>query len=48
VSNDGGPNPASGYTLVEAPSLADAQKMAKGCPILAHGGSVEVAEALDM
>lgn len=48
VTNDGGANPASGYSLIEAPSLADAHKKAKGCPILAGGGSIEVAEALDM
>lgn len=48
VVNNGGANPASGYPLVEAASLADALEKAKGCPILAAGGSVEVAEAMDM
>lgn len=48
VTNDGGANPVSGYTLIEAPSLSDAQAMAKGCPILAAGGSIEVAQAMDM
>lgn len=48
VASDGGPNPASGYSLVEAPSLDDALEKAKGCPGLANGGSVEVAEAMDM
>ena len=48
VAEDGGANPASGYSLIEAGSLAEAQKKARGCPILASGGSVEVAEALDM
>jgi hypothetical protein len=48
VASDGGANPASGYSLVEASSLDDALAKAKGCPILAAGGSVEVAEAIDM
>ena len=48
VLNHGGANPMSGYTLVEAASLDDAVAMAKGCPILSIGGSVELAEAFDM
>lgn len=48
VVSDGGSNPASGYSLVEASDLDDALGKAKGCPILAVGGSVEVAEAFDM
>jgi hypothetical protein len=48
VSDNGGANPASGYSLVEAKSLNDALAHAKGCPILAAGGSVEVAETIDM
>jgi hypothetical protein len=48
VTDNGGSNPASGYGLFEARNLADALKKAKGCPILAAGGTVEVAEALDM
>jgi hypothetical protein len=46
--SDGGANPASGYSLIEAPSLDEAVKKAKGCPILINGGSVEIAEAMDM
>lgn len=48
ISNDGGANPASGYSLVEASDIDDALAIAKGCPILSAGGSVEVAEAFDM
>lgn len=48
ISNDGGTNPASGYSLIEAANLTDAYKKAKGCPLLAAGGSVEVAQAMDM
>lgn len=48
VADNGGANPASGYSLVEAKTLADAQAHAKGCPILAAGGSIEVAPTIDM
>jgi hypothetical protein len=44
----GGANPISGYSLIEAVSLEDAHKKAKGCPILKAGGTIEIAEALDM
>lgn len=48
VVKDGGSNPVSGYSLVEAKDYEGAVALAKGCPILASGGSVEVAEAIDM
>ena len=48
VTDDGGPNPASGYGLFEAADLDDALAKAKGCPILKAGGSIELAEAFDM
>ena len=41
-------NPASGYSLIEAKSLDGALAKAKKCPIPAAGGSVEVAETIDM
>jgi hypothetical protein len=48
VAKDGGANPASGYSLIEAASLEAALAVAKSCPLLAAGGSVEVAQAMDM
>lgn len=48
VSDNGGANPVSGYTLVEAADMDAAVDMAKGCPIHQGGGTVEVAEALPM
>jgi len=48
VANDGGSNPASGYSLIEAKDLNDVIAKAKGCPILEAGGSVELAEVIDM
>ena len=48
VTNDGGANPVGGYSLINADNMEDALKKAKGSPILAAGGSVEVCEAIDM
>lgn len=47
VEEGGGPNPISGYSLVNVPDMAAAIEIAKSCPIVEHG-SVEVAEALEM
>lgn len=44
VVDNGGANPASGYGIFEAESLEKALEMAKGCPIINDGGSVEVAQ----
>jgi hypothetical protein len=46
VENDGGANPATGYSIIEASSTDEAVAKARGCPILMAGGSVEVAEIL--
>jgi hypothetical protein len=48
TSDGGGANPASGYSLIEASSLEDATEKAKGCPIVAGGGSVEVCATIDV
>ena len=48
VSDGGGVNPVSGYSLVKADSIDAAVAMAKGCPILASGGSVEVCETFEI
>ena len=37
-----------GYTLIKAKDLADATEIAKGCPILTVGGSVEVRPVIMM
>jgi hypothetical protein len=37
-----------GYLLVEAPTLNGAVELARGCPIFANGGSVEVRELREM
>ena len=45
VVDNGGANPASGFTVIQADSIDAATEMAKGCPMVVNGsGSVEVAE----
>lgn len=44
VADNGGSNPSSGYTIVRADDIDAAIRIAKGCPFLSDGGSVEVAE----
>jgi hypothetical protein len=49
VVDDGGANPVSGYSVVNAATMDAAVAMAKGCPMVVDGsGSVEVAELLEM
>ena len=48
VTDGGGANPISGYSLLEAADIDAAVEAAKGCPIIEGGGSVEVAEAIEM
>ena len=47
-SRGNGPDPANGYTVVEAANLHDAVVMAKGCPGLSGGGSMKLYEAMQM
>lgn len=49
VVDDGGANPVSGYSVVNAANMDAAVAMAKGCPMVVDSsGSVEVAELLEM
>lgn len=48
VANGGGTNPATGYSLIEVDSFDNAVNAAKMCPVLSGGGSVEIAETLDI
>jgi hypothetical protein len=47
-SKDGGTSAIGGYSVIAANSLSDAAGKAKGCPVLAGGGTVEVYEAMPM
>ena len=44
VSEGGGANPLTGYSVIEASNLEAAVKLDSTCPQLAAGGTVEVAE----
>ena len=49
VADNGGANPSSGYTIVEAEDIAGAVAIAKSNPMVVDGsGSIEVAEILPM
>jgi len=45
---EGGKSSMSGYTIVEADSHDDAISIAKDCPFLEVGGSLEVSELMQM
>lgn len=45
---DGGATTMSGYTIIEAESMEVALSMAKACPFLEIGGSLEVSELVEM
>jgi hypothetical protein len=47
VSGDGSPT-ITGYSIISADSLDAAITLAKGCPVLRGGGSVEVCETIDV
>ena len=44
----GGASTMSGYTIIEAGSMEGALAIAKACPFLDIGGSLEVSELLEM
>lgn len=48
VADDGGSNPLSGYSVVEAPDMDAAVAMASNSPHVAIGGTIEVAQSMDL
>lgn len=48
VSDDGGPDAMSGFSVVAADNMEAALEMAKACPFLDVGGTLEVAEMKEM
>ncbi len=48
VADDGGANPLSGITIIQAETMEEALEMAKSCPHVNIGGTIEVAQAMDM
>lgn len=47
-TDGGGANPITGYTIVNAADIDAACEIAASCPIIASGGSVEVAETFEI
>ncbi|MEQ1901462.1 MAG: hypothetical protein ABL866_12095 [Devosia sp.] len=48
VAEGGGANAVSGYSIIEASNLDDAVELAKGCPQISAGGSIEIGELVTM
>lgn len=48
VSDDEGSDTMSGFSIVKADSLDAALDMAKACPFLEIGGTLKVAELMEM
>ncbi len=48
VYDDGGSNPLLGFSIVKAGSMDAALEIAKACPTLEIGGTLEVAEVMKM
>lgn len=48
VSEDGGDNAMSGFSVVRADDMDAALKIAKTCPFLETGGTLEVAQVMKM
>ncbi len=48
VADDGGPNPLSGIAIIEVEKIEDALEIAKDCPHCDIGGTIEVAQIMEM
>jgi hypothetical protein len=46
--SDGGASGLTGYTILQADSLDAAAEMARSCPVLSSGGTVEVYETFQV
>jgi hypothetical protein len=47
-SSEGGASGLTGYSVISADGLSAANELAKGCPVLSAGGSVEVYETFEV
>ncbi|MCF6275599.1 MAG: hypothetical protein L3J05_07530 [Robiginitomaculum sp.] len=48
VIDNGGANPISGIKIIQAETMGAALKIAQSCPHLDIGGTIEIAEAMNM
>ena len=47
-SREGNSTNLGGYSIIDAADISAASELAKGCPVLTSGGSVDVYEAMDI
>lgn len=47
-ASDGGAAQLTGYSVIAADGIDAATELAKGCPVLANGGTVEVYETFEV
>ena len=48
VENNGGSNPLSGITTLQARTMEEAIEMTKNCPHILAGGTIEIAQTMEM
>lgn len=48
VTDGGGANPVSGYSVIRAANMDEAVALARDCPVFLGGASLEVGETMDM
>ncbi|MEM7720980.1 MAG: hypothetical protein AAF376_01280 [Pseudomonadota bacterium] len=48
IDDNGGSNPASGITIIQADTMDAAITLTESCPHLSGTGTIEIAEAIDM
>jgi hypothetical protein len=48
VSDGGGANPITGYTIIKADNLDGAVELARDCPIFMGNGNIEVCETFNV
>lgn len=48
VSDDGGANPMSGFSVIKTDDMDAALELAKACPTLEIGGTIAVSEMMEM
>lgn len=48
VEGNGGSNPLSGITVLQAASMEEAITMTENCPHILSGGTIEIAQAIEL
>ena len=48
VEDGGGSNPFSGITVIQADTMDEAIRLAEACPHISAGGTIEIAEDMQM